>query len=149
LDCATKVREWSLGDLYDLAHQEWDSLGGLFFLDRLFDTEQPVHLVGPERHRQPARAHELDHALDAVDRVDGFLVQIHLHEHVPRVDLPLDVHLLAVLDLHDFLRGDQGLPDRLLRVGPGILGNAPRDQVADLVLMARRRLDRVPAEIGH
>src|SRR3989442_10147367 len=34
------------------------------------------------------------------------------HEHVSRVHLALDVDLLAVLDLHDVLRGDQRLPDR-------------------------------------
>src|SRR5207237_5375688 len=146
---AGEIRERSLGDLHHLADQERDRLLRFLFLDRLFDAEQAVHLVGAERHRLASRPDELDHALDAVDRVERLLVLDHVHEHVPRVDLAVRRHFLAVLDLHDLLRGDQGLPDRLLLVGPRIVLDAPRDQRAHLVLVPRRRLDRVPAMLRH
>src|SRR6266571_5340313 len=77
-----EIRERPFCDLHDLADEERNRLGGLFFLD---------------------------HALDAVDRVDGLLIQVHLHEDVSWVLLSLDVHLLAVLDLHLCLHKDQGL----------------------------------------
>src|SRR5207249_1072949 len=109
----------------------------------------PIYLVGAERHRQPTRAHELDHALDPVDDVNRLLVQDHVHEHVARVDLALDGHLLAVLDLHHFLRRDQRLANRLLLVGPRVVLDAPVDQRAHLVLVPRGRLDRVPAMLRH
>src|SRR2546427_6463382 len=49
-----------------------------------------------------------------------------------RIDLALRRHLLAVLDLHHFLGGDQGLPDRLLilraRVVLDPAGPGPQDR---------------------
>src|SRR2546430_10177090 len=78
----------------------------------LFPYTTLFRSLGTQRHRLPAGAHELDHALDAVDRVQRLLVLDHLHEHVPGIDLALHRHLLAVLDLDDFLRRDEGLADR-------------------------------------
>src|SRR6266700_1027087 len=146
---AAEVRERSLGDLHHLAHQERNLLGGLLFLHRFLDAEEPVDLVGTQRHRQPPGAHELNHALDAVDDVDRFLVQDHLHEHVPGIDLALHRHLLAVLDLHHVLGGDQRLPDRLLDALARIFRDAARDERPHLVLVARGRLNRVPAMLRH
>src|SRR2546425_6163169 len=144
-----EVGERALGDLHHLADQERDQLLRLFLFHRLLDAEQPVHLFGAQRHRLPAGAHELDHALDAVDRVERLLVLDHLHEHVPGIDLALHRHLLAVLDLHHLLGGDEGLPDRLLPVGACIVRDAPRHQRTDLVLVPRGRLDGVPAVLRH
>src|SRR6266581_3965681 len=64
---------------------------------------------------------------------------------------PAEIRERPFCDLHLCLRGDQGLSDRLLRVGPRILGNAACDQVAHLVLMPGGRLNRVPAQLrgGH
>src|SRR5207244_5192321 len=100
-------------------------------------------------HRLPAGTDELDDALDAVDRVQRLLVLDHLHEHVPGIDLALHRHLLAVLDLDDFLRRDEGLADRLLLVRTGIVLDPPLDQRPHFVLVPRRRLNRVPAVLGH
>src|SRR5207247_7609628 len=73
----------------------------------------------------------------------------HVHEHVARIDLAFDRHLFAVLDLDHFLRRDQGLADRLLVVRARVVLDAPVDEGADLVLVSRRRLDRVPAMVRH
>src|SRR5881628_2896859 len=146
---ARKVRERPLGDLHHLPREERDLLLGLLFLHRLLDAEQAIDLLGTQRHRLPAGAHELDHALDAVDRVQRLLVLDHLHEHVPGIDLALHRHLLAVLDLDDFLRRDEGLADRLLLVRTGIVLDPPLDQRPHFVLVPRRRLNRVPAVLGH
>src|SRR5438067_3588597 len=148
-DRAGEVRERPFRDLHHLADQERDGLLRLLFLHRLLDAEQAVHLFGAERHRLAPGPHELDHALDAVDRVERLLVLEHVHEHVARVDLALRRHLLAVLDLHHLLGGDQGLADRLLLVGPRIVLDAPLDQRAHLVLVPRRRLNRVPTMLRH
>src|SRR5207237_1041927 len=64
--------------------------------------------------------------------------------HVAGIQLPLDVHLLAVLDLHHFLRRHQRLTDRPRLDGTLVLLDLPLDERADLVLVARRRLDGVP-----
>src|SRR2546426_1494048 len=146
---AREVRERPLGDLHHLPREERDLLLGLLFLHRLLDAEQAIDLLGTQRHRLPAGAHELDHALDAVDRVERLLVLDHLHEHVPGIDLALHRHLLAVLDLHHLLGGDEGLPDRFLPVGACIVRDAPRNQRTDLVLVPRGRLDGVPAVLRH
>src|SRR6185503_16593306 len=92
-----------------------------------------------------ARADELDHALDTVDDVERLLPHPHLDQHVAGVELPLDVHLLAVLDLDHFLHRDQRLPDQLASFRPRIVGDPLGDQVPDLVLMPSRGLDGVPA----
>src|SRR5881628_134775 len=146
---AREVRERPLGDLHHLPREERDQLLGLFFLHRLLDAEQAIDLLGAQRHRLPAGTDELDHALDAVDRVQRLLVLDHLHEHVPGIDLALHRHLLAVLDLDDFLRRDEGLADRLLLVGAGIVRDPPGHERPHLVLVPRRRLNRVPAMLGH
>src|SRR5947208_3200448 len=85
----------------------------------------------------------------AIGSVRLQLQVIHLHEHVPGIDLALHRHLLAVLDLDDFLRRDEGLADRLLLVGAGIVLDPPGDERPHLVLVPRRRLNRVPAMLGH
>src|SRR2546429_647793 len=149
LDRAREVGERPFRDLHHLARQERNVLLGLFLFHGLFDPEEAVHLFRTERHRHPTGAHELDHALDAVDHVDRFLVQDHVHEHVARIDLALHRDLLAVLDLHLFLGGDQGLPDRLLLVRARVVLDAPVDERANLVLVPRRRLNRVQAMVRH
>src|SRR5439155_1266957 len=84
-----EVRERPLGDLHDLSHQERDLLLGLLFLHGLLDAEEPIRLFLPQRLGQSARPDELFHALDAVDDVDGLLIQDHVHQHVPGIDLEL------------------------------------------------------------
>src|SRR5690348_16539480 len=146
---AAEIRKRPLGDLHHLPHQERNLVGRLFFRRGLLDAQEPVHFVGPERHRQPVGPHELDHALHAVDGVNRLLIHHHLHQHVAGVDLPLLVFLLAVLDLHHHLGGDQRLPDRLVPVGPRVFLDAAVDQRAHLVLVSRGGLDRVPAVLRH
>src|SRR6185436_9532444 len=63
----------------------------------------------------------------------------------PRVQLPLDRHLLAVLDLDDFLRRHERLTDRPLLGRAGVELDLPLNQGAHLVLVAGRRLNGVPA----
>src|SRR2546426_2214769 len=150
----TEIYTLSLHDalpiyLHHLADQERDGLLRLLFLRCFLDAEEAVDLFGAERHRQSPSAHELDHALDAVDDVDRLLIQDHVHEHVARIDLALRRHLLAVLDLHHFLGGDQSLPDRLLFLRTRIVLDATFDQGTHLVLVPRRRLNRVPAMLRH
>jgi hypothetical protein len=108
-------------------------------------SAMPVDLFLAERLRQPAAAHELDHALDAVDQVQGFLVHAHFHQDIARIELPLHRDLLAILDLDRFLHRDQRLADQLPVRGTRVLRDPLLQEVADLVLVARRRLDRVPA----
>src|SRR5213076_1415602 len=62
-----------------------------------------IKFVGHDRLPQPVVSHELDHTLDGVDGVNRLLIHRHLHQHVARIQLPLHVHLLAVLDLDHFL----------------------------------------------
>ena len=114
-------------------------------LDRLGDAEQPVDFFLAQRLRQLPGADELDHALDAVDDVQRFLAHHHLDQHVAREQLPLDVDLLAVLDLDHFLDRHQRLTDQLLLRRPRILLDPPLEQLPDLVLVPGRRLNRVPA----
>src|SRR5206468_1417120 len=132
-----------------LADEEWNLLFRLFFLDGFLDPEQPVHFVGTQRHRQAPRADELDHALDAVDDVDRFLIEHHLHQDVARVDLALHRHLFAVLDLDHFLGRDQGLANRTLRLGARIFLDPPLHQRPHLVFVPRGDLNRVPAVLAH
>src|SRR5713101_5539205 len=146
---AAEIRERPFGDLHHVADEERNLLGRLLFAHRFLDAEEAVHLVGPQRHRLAPRADEFDHALDAVDGVVGLLVLGHLHQHVSRVGLPLHRDLLAVLDLHHFLSADRGLSDRLLGVGARVIGDAPRNERADLVLVSGRGLHGIPAMLGH
>src|SRR4029077_886567 len=92
---------------------------------------------------------DLDHALDAVDHVAGLLIERHLDQHVPGVDLPLDRFLLSVLDLYHVLGRDHRQPDRLLVVRTGVVLDAPLDERTDLVLVPGRGLHGVPAALGH
>src|SRR3989475_13116213 len=51
--------------------------------------------------------------------------------------------------LHHFLGGDQGLPDRLLILRARVVLDPALDQRTHLVLVPRRRLNRVPAVLRH
>jgi hypothetical protein len=142
---ATEVGERPLGDLYHLSNEERDLFLGLRLGNRFGDAEQAVHLVLPEGLRHLPRAHELDHTLDAVHHVQGFLAHRHLDQHVPGVELALDVDLLAVLDLDHILDRDQGLPNQLGLGRTWIFLDPPLQQSADLVLVPGSCLNRVPA----
>ena len=93
-------------------------------------------------------ADELDDPLNPVDGVGRLLVHHHLNQHVAGVDLALDVHLLAVLDLHRFLGGDKGLANRALLSGARISVDAALNERTDFVLVTRGGLDCVPAVLG-
>src|SRR5689334_9803836 len=147
LDRPVEIGERSLGDRHGLPDEEGDLLLRHRLLDFVSDAEQTVDLFRAERLREPLVPDELDHALDAVDGVQRLLRHHHLHEHVAREDLPLHRDLLAVLDLHDFLRGHESLTDRPLLRGPRIRFDLSLDERADLVLVSRSRLDRVEAVV--
>src|SRR6266540_5379583 len=149
LDGSVEISERSFGDRHRLADEEWNLL--LHFLRLGIDrhAEDAIHFFRTERLRQPLVPDELDDALNAVDGVSRLLVHHHLDENVPRIDLPLDVHLLAVLDLHRFLRRHESLADRPLFRRTRITLDPALDERLHLVLVTRRRLDRVPAVIGH
>src|SRR5690348_2266553 len=144
-----EIRERTLDDLDHLPDEERDLLHRLFFRHRLRDSQQAVHFFAAQGHRLLAGADELDHALNPVDDVAGLLIQRHLDQHVPGIDLPLDRFLLAVLDLHHVLRGDHRELDRLLLVGPRIVLDPALDEGADLVLVSGRGLHGVPAAVRH
>src|SRR5690606_9726144 len=150
LDRTAEIGERTLRDLHDLADPERDLLPRLELLGLGREAEDLVHLLLTQRLRLLARAHELDHALDAVDQVRGPLVEDHLHEHIARVEAPGDRDPLAVPDLHDVLRGNDDVLDLLLLGrGPWLLGDATLDELLDLVLVARVRLDRVPPRLAR
>src|SRR5690606_35179596 len=83
------------------------------------------------------------------DQVLCFLAHPHLHDHVAREELALDRDLLAVLDLDRFLGRDQRLGDQLLPLRTRVILDATIEQRADLVLVASRGLNRVPAILRH
>src|SRR5690606_16556569 len=149
LDGAVEVAERPLGDLDRLADEEGDLLLRTGIGLGLALAEEAVDLVLAQGHRLAAGADELDDALDRVDDVLRLLAQPHLHDHVARVELPLHRDLLAVLDLDDILRRDQGLGDELLPLGARIVGDPALEEGAHLVLVPGRRLDRVPAILRH
>src|SRR5688572_30518020 len=143
-DRPREVRERTLGDLDRLPDEEGDLLLGLGRLHFLGDAEEPVHLVLAEGRGILPLRHELDHALDRVDHVEGLLPHLHVHQDIPGVELPLDRDLLPVLDLDHFLHRHERLADQLLVHRPRVLGDPLLDQPPHLVLMPRRGLDRVP-----
>src|SRR5690606_1709566 len=69
----------------------------------------------------------------------------HLEQYIAREELSLDVHLLPVLDLHNFLNRHQRLADQSLVRFHGICVHLPLNQRPHLVLVAGCSLDRVPA----
>src|SRR5690606_14329693 len=145
---SAEVRERTLGDLHNLPDPERDLLAGFRLLRLGRESEDLVDLLLTQRLRLLARPDELDDALDVVDDVLGPLVHHHLHQHVARVEPPRDGHPLAVLDLDDILRRDDRLLDLLLFRGLArLLGDPVVDQLLDLVLVTRVRLDRVPAHL--
>src|SRR5690348_638266 len=144
-----EIRERTLDDLDHLPDEERDLLHRLFFRHRLRDSQQAVHFFAAQGHRLLAGADELDHTLNPVDDVAGLLIQRHLDQHVPGIDLPLDRFLLAVLDLHHVLGGDHRELDRLLLVGTRIVLNPALDEGTDLVLVPGRGLHGVPAAVRH
>ncbi len=77
--------------------------------------------------------------------MERLLGDAHLDQDVAGIQLPLDRHLLAVLDLDRFLDRDQRLPHQLGLFRTRIVGDPLLEQVAHLVLVPCGGLDRVPA----
>src|SRR5688572_28416313 len=144
-----EIGERPFRDRDSLTDEERDLLFRLFRFLFVGNAEQPVHFVRTQRLRKPILPDELDHALDRVDGVNRLLIHRHLDQHVSRIKLPFDVHLLAVLDLDDFLRGHERLPDGAIRLRARVLFDLPLDQRANLVLVTSRRLDGVPSVLEH
>src|SRR5690606_7922500 len=147
LDRTVEVRKRTLGDLDSLPNEEGDLLSWLLGLCLVDNAEQPVHFVRAERHWRPLLAHELQYTLNGVDHVGRLLIPYHFEENVPREQLSLDVHLLPVLDLHHFLSWHQRLPDQSLVRRDRICIHPALNKRPDLVLVAGRRLNRVPAMV--
>jgi len=55
--------------------------------------------------------------------VNRFLIHRHFDQHIARVQLPLHVHFLAILDLDDFLRRNERLPDGTIRLRQPVGGS--------------------------
>src|SRR5207237_7296617 len=87
---------------------------------------------------------ELDYALYRIDDVRRLLIHYHLDEHIPGIQLAFDRHFLAVLDLDHFLRWHECLTNLAVLGGARVELDLPLNQRTDLVLVPRRRLNRVP-----
>ena len=89
-----------------------------------------------------AAADEAGDARRVADDEPGLGVEDHLHEHVARVDLPLHGVSLALADLDLVLHRDEDLEDLVLHAHRL---DAVLEVRLDLVLVARVRVDHVPA----
>src|SRR3546814_393944 len=76
------------------------------------------------------------------DDVPAVVVELAAHQEVAREHLLLDDDLLAALEVDDVLHGDDDLVDPLLHVHGG---GAGLEVLLDLLLVARLRVDDVPA----
>src|SRR5204863_6015650 len=132
-----EVGEWTFRDCYGLPDEEWNLLLRLLLLRFVGNAEEAVDFVRTQRLRKAlVVTDELDHALNRIDDVRRLLIHYHLDEHVPRIQLPLDRHLLAVLDLDHFLRRHECLPNLPIFGRARVDLDLPLNQRTDLVLVA-------------
>src|ERR1035437_9431078 len=142
VDLAVEVAERSVDAPDVLADLILDlDLGrlGLGLLDDGLD------LVGLERDRLVAAAHERGHAGGVADDVPRLVGHLHVDQDVAREDALLDVAALAVLDLDDFLGRNQEVKDLVVHVHRL---DALEEVVANLVLMPGIGMDHVPLSLG-
>jgi hypothetical protein len=110
-----------------------------------------LDLVLVQRDRLAAHARDVgaaDEARDArrvADDEPAVRVEDHLHQHVAGVDLLLDGMALALADLDLVLHRDEDLEDLVLHAHRL---DAVLEVGLDLVLVARVRVDHVPALLG-
>src|ERR1035437_912938 len=104
-----------------------------------------LDLVGLERDRLVAAAHERGHAGGVADDVPRLVGHLHVGQDVAREDALLDVAALAVLDLDDFLGRNQDVKDLVVHVHRL---DALEEVVANLVLMPGIGMDHVPLSLG-
>src|SRR5437868_4567614 len=140
LDRPVEVRERAVDHAHVVAFLELDlrlrleralgELGG-----------QSRDLVLRHRGRLGGVADESGDLRRVLHQVPGAVVQLHLHEDVPREELALRGALLALDHLDDVLHRDEDVAEVLLE---GVLLDLLLEALLRLVLEARVRVDHVP-----
>src|SRR5690348_9248234 len=100
-----------------------------------------VHFRFRQRRRRSGRADETGHPRRIAHDVPGIFVQIHFHQHVPRIRHPRRNHFFAAAHFHHIFHGDQHAPDLVLQIESG---HTALQALLHLLFKARVGVNDVP-----